>query len=199
MTLWTSLDAVAAAVRACQKCALHRTRTHAVPGEGPASARIMLIGEAPGYHEDRSGRPFVGAAGKLLERLLARAGLRREQVFITNIVKCRPPKNRDPRPEEIAACRPYLQAQITLLDPALLFTLGRFALQYFFPGARIGQMHGRAVQRGQRWIVPMYHPAAALYRPALAQVLEDDFAAVAPLVARVLRAPGPANHPDGGA
>ncbi len=189
MTTWTSLDEIAAAVRACRACDLHRTRTHAVPGEGPPTARVMLIGEAPGYHEDRTGRPFVGAAGKTLDRLLARAGLRRDQVFITNIVKCRPPRNRDPRPEEIAACRPFLQAQITLLDPALIFTLGRFALQTFFPGARIGQMHGKAVQRGARWIVPMYHPAAALYRPALAQVLEDDFAAAAELVARVLGSP----------
>lgn len=189
MTTWPSLDAIAAAVRSCRACDLHRTRTRAVPGEGPADARVMLVGEAPGYHEDRTGRPFVGAAGKTLDALLARAGLRREQVFITNIVKCRPPKNRDPRPAEIAACRPYLQAQITLLDPGLLILLGRFALGLFLPGARIGEWHGKPVRRGRRWLVPMYHPAAALYRPALKTVLEADFAAVAPLVAQVLGTP----------
>ncbi len=185
---WSSLEAIGRAVRACRACDLHRTRTHAVPGEGPATARVMLIGEAPGAHEDRTGRPFVGAAGKTLDRLLNLAGLRREQVFITNLVKCRPPKNRDPRPAELAACRPFLRGQIALLDPVLIFTLGRFALQYFFPGARIGQLHGKPVQRGPRWIVPMYHPAAALYRPALAPVLEADFRAARPLVARLLNA-----------
>ncbi len=184
---WNSLAEVAQAIRTCRACDLHRTRTHPVPGEGPADARVLLIGEAPGAQEDRTGRPFVGAAGRMLARLLRRAGLRREQVFITNLVKCRPPRNRDPRPAEVAACRPYLQAQIRLLDPGLVFTLGRFALQTFLPGARISAWHGRPIQRENRWIIPMYHPAAALYRPALIPVMEADFAGVADLVARVLQ------------
>ncbi len=169
------LEDLARAIRACTRCGLHRTRTQAVPGEGPASARVMLVGEAPGFHEDRTGRPFVGAAGRFLDRLLGLAGLARKQVFITNIVKCRPPRNRDPKPEEVDACSPYLERQLALLDPAVVVTLGRFAMAYFLPQVRISQVHGRAFRLGSRWLVPMYHPAAGLYREALRPVIEADF------------------------
>ncbi len=175
METFNTLDEVAQAVRRCTRCPLHAHRTHAVPGEGPDRARVMLIGEAPGYYEDRSGRPFVGAAGRFLNHLLELAGLAREQVFITNIVKCRPPRNRDPRPEEIKACQVYLQAQLRLIDPRVIVTLGRFAMGYFLPEARISWVHGRPYRVQHRWVVPMYHPAAGLYREALRPVLEEDF------------------------
>ncbi len=162
-------------IRACTRCPLHQARTRAVPGEGPPHPRVMLIGEAPGFYEDRSGRPFVGAAGKFLNALLARAGLSREDVFITNIVKCRPPGNRDPLPAEVEACKPYLEEQIRLLDPRVIVTLGRFAMAYFLPQARISRVHGQPFQVGERWVVPMYHPAAGLYREALRPVIEADF------------------------
>ncbi len=170
-----ALAALAEEIRLCTRCPLHRTRTHAVPGEGPADARVMLFGEAPGYYEDRSGRPFVGAAGRFLDRLLHLAGLAREQVFITNIVKCRPPRNRDPLPQEVEACTPYLERQLTLIDPPVVVTLGRFAMAYFLPQERISRVHGRPFRVGTRWVVPMYHPAAGLYREALRPVIEEDF------------------------
>jgi DNA polymerase len=171
-----ALDAIAADVRICPKCELARTRTHAVPGEGPANARVMLIGEAPGWHEDQQGRPFVGNAGKFLNELLAKAGLKREDVFITNVVKCRPPGNRDPLPDEIAACAPYLDRQIAAIDPDVIITLGRFSMGRWFPGERISKIHGQPKREGRRLIVPMYHPAAALHQAALRGAIEDDFA-----------------------
>jgi len=169
------LAEIAEQIRSCTRCPLHQTRTRAVPGEGPAQPRVMLIGEAPGFYEDRSGRPFVGAAGRFLNALLARAGLTREEVFITNIVKCRPPRNRDPLPAEVEACKPYLEEQIRLLNPQVIVTLGRFAMAYFLPQARISRVHGQPFQVGDRWVVPMYHPAAGLYREALRPVIEADF------------------------
>ncbi len=169
------LAEIAEQIRSCTRCPLHQTRTRAVPGEGPAQPRVMLIGEAPGFYEDRSGRPFVGAAGRFLNALLARAGLTREEVFITNIVKCRPPRNRDPLPAEVEACKPYLEEQIRLLNPQVIVTLGRFAMAYFLPQARISRVHGQPFQVGDRWVVPMYHPAAGLYREALRPVIETDF------------------------
>ncbi len=170
-----TMDDLARQIRGCTRCPLARSRTRAVPGEGPVPARVVFIGEAPGFYEDRSGRPFVGAAGRLLNQLLERAGLRRDQVFITNLVKCRPPGNRDPRPEEVEACRPYLEAQLALLQPQVIVTLGRFAMAHFLPQARISRVHGRVFRVEPYWVVPMYHPAAALYREPLRPVLERDF------------------------
>ncbi len=170
------LDEIAAEIRVCTRCELHRTRTNAVPGEGPADARIMFIGEAPGWNEDQQGRPFVGAAGKFLEELLGAAGLKRSDVFITNVVKCRPPGNRDPLPDEIAACAPYLERQIAAIDPDVIVTLGRFSMAKWFPGERISRIHGQPKKEGKRLIVPMYHPAAALHQQALKATILEDFA-----------------------
>lgn len=177
------LDTIAAAVRDCPACELSRTRTHAVPGEGNPDARIMLIGEGPGFHEDRDGRPFVGNAGKFLTELLDKAGLRREDVFITNVVKCRPPGNRDPLPDEIAACSSYLEQQIAAIDPDVVVTLGRFSMARWFPGEKISRIHGQPRRDGKRLIVPMYHPAAALHQASLRGAIEDDFAKLPILLA----------------
>ncbi|MDQ2654954.1 MAG: uracil-DNA glycosylase [Chloroflexota bacterium] len=170
------LDEIAAEIRVCTRCELHRTRTNSVPGEGPADARIMFIGEAPGWNEDQQGRPFVGAAGKFLEELLGAAGLKRSDVFITNVVKSRPPGNRDPLPDEIAACAPFLQRQIDAIDPDVIVTLGRFSMAKWFPGERISKIHGQPKKDGKRLIVPMYHPAAALHQQALKATILEDFA-----------------------
>jgi DNA polymerase len=170
------LDDIAGEIRECTRCELHRTRTNSVPGEGPADARIMLIGEAPGWNEDQQGRPFVGAAGKFLEELLGAAGLNRSDVFITNVVKSRPPGNRDPLPDEIVACAPFLQRQIDTIDPDVIVTLGRFSMAKWFPGERISRIHGQPKKDGKRLIVPMYHPAAALHQQALKSTILEDFA-----------------------
>ena len=170
------LDEIAAEIRVCTRCELHRTRTNSVPGEGPADARIMFIGEAPGWNEDQQGRPFVGAAGKFLEELLGAAGLKRSDVFITNVVKSRPPGNRDPLPDEIVACAPFLQRQIDTIDPDVIVTLGRFSMAKWFPGERISRIHGQPKKEGKRLIVPMYHPAAALHQQALKATILEDFA-----------------------
>ena len=170
------LNEIAAEIRVCTRCELHRTRTNSVPGEGPADARIMFIGEAPGWNEDQQGRPFVGAAGKFLEELLAAAGLKRSDVFITNVVKSRPPGNRDPLPDEIVACAPFLQRQIDTIDPDVIVTLGRFSMAKWFPGERISRIHGQPKKDGKRLIVPMYHPAAALHQQALKATILEDFA-----------------------
>ncbi len=170
-----SLEQVAAEVRVCQKCILAKSRTRAVPGEGPSNASIMFIGEGPGFHEDRQGRPFVGPAGKFLEELLASVGLKREDVFIANVIKCRPPGNRDPQPEEIAACAPYLERQIALINPKVIVTLGRYSMEKFFPGQTISRIHGLPRKIGGRVVVPMYHPAAALHQPKYKADIEEDF------------------------
>lgn len=182
-----SLETIAEAVSVCTLCELCRSRTHAVPGEGRPDARIMLIGEGPGWHEDQQGRPFVGASGKFLNELLARAGVTRDDVFITNVVKCRPPSNRDPLPDEIAACSRYLERQIELIDPDVIVTLGRFSMAKYFPGERISKIHGQAKEVGGRLVVPMYHPAAALHQSALRGAIEDDFARLPKLLAEVAR------------
>ena len=171
-----SIDVVAAEVRVCPLCELSRTRTNAVPGDGATNARILFIGEGPGWNEDKQGKPFVGPAGKFLDELLAIAGVSREDVFITNVVKCRPPGNRDPLPDEIAACAPYLDRQIALIDPEVVVTLGRFSMARWFPGERISKIHGNPKRDGKRLIVPMYHPAAALHQQALRGLIEADFA-----------------------
>jgi len=162
-------------VSRCTRCDLYRHALNGVPGEGDPSAEIMLIGEAPGYHENQQGRPFVGAAGQFLEQLLGSVGLTRQNVFIGNVVKHRPPENRDPQPDETAACVPYLQRQIEAIDPKVIVTLGRFSMAYFFPGEKISRIHGVARRHGTRLILPMYHPAAALHQGSLRRVVEDDF------------------------
>lgn len=170
-----ALEDIAAEIRVCTRCELSKTRTRSVPGEGPADAHLMLIGEAPGWNEDQQGRPFVGAAGKFLEELLGLAGLTRGEVFITNVVKSRPPGNRDPLPDEIAACAPFLERQIETIDPDVIVTLGRFSMARWFPGERISRIHGQPKRVGRRLIVPMYHPAAALHQSSLRATIEDDF------------------------
>jgi len=183
MTSEEILAEVAREVQSCQKCPLHLARRKAVPGEGPANAEIMFIGEAPGFHENVQGRPFVGAAGKFLEELLAGIGLQREEVYITNVVKCRPPGNRDPEPEELAACAPYLDRQIQAIRPKVIVTLGRYSMSKFLPGAKISAIHGQVFKVGGRIIVPMYHPAAALHQPSLRSRVEADFAILPAVIA----------------
>ena len=169
----TALEAIAADVRVCTNCRLHETRTRAVPGEGAPDTEVVFVGEGPGFNEDRQGRPFVGRAGDLLVKMLASIGWRREDVFITNVVKCRPPDNRDPQPDEIAACAPYLRRQLEVLDPAVIVTLGRYSMGTFMPGARISQAHGTvrpvdpATGAASATVFAMYHPAAALRTPAI--------------------------------
>ena len=172
-------------IKTCQKCILSQGRTNAVPGEGPENADIMFIGEGPGFHEDRQGRPFVGAAGKFLEELLAKIDLSRDDVYITNVVKCRPPGNRDPQSEEIEACRPYLDRQIELIHPRLIVTLGRFSMQRYFPGASISRIHGQAKRIGNVLYYPMFHPAAALHQPRWRPLVEEDFLKIPDLLAKV--------------
>jgi len=153
-----------------------------VPGEGPEDAEIIFIGEAPGFHEDQQGRPFVGAAGKFLEELLEIIGLKREQVFIANVIKCRPPGNRDPLPEEIEACKPFLDRQIELIQPKLVVTLGRFSMARAFPKARISRIHGQPRKIGGVIYYPMYHPAAALHQPSLRSAVQDDMRRIPELI-----------------
>ena len=162
-------------VASCTACELCRGAKMGVPGEGPLPAEIMFIGEAPGFHEDQQGKPFIGAAGQFLSELLGKIGLERSDVYITNVVKHRPPGNRDPLPDEMAACRPYLDRQIALVDPQMIVTLGRFSMARWFPGGRISQIHGQKKIVDGRIIVPMYHPAAALHQGALKATIEADF------------------------
>lgn len=162
-------------IRVCTKCDLSKGRTNAVPGEGPEDAEIMMIGEAPGFHEDREGRPFIGAAGKFLDELLAGINLKRDQIYICNVIKCRPPQNRDPLPEEMDACKPYLDAQIALIKPKVIITISRFAMSRWFNEKKISEIHGKPKKFGNLVVLPMYHPAAALHQPSLKRVLEEDF------------------------
>ncbi len=174
-----------AEIRTCTQCVLAEGRTNAVPGEGPEDATIMFIGEGPGFHEDRLGRPFVGAAGNYLNELLEKIGLDREDVYITNVVKCRPPGNRDPQADEIEACRLYLDKQIELLRPRLVVTLGRFSMQRYFPGASISRIHGQPKRVGSVIYYPMFHPAAALHQPRWRKLVEEDMARIPDLLARL--------------
>lgn len=176
MSVEQRLKEIGQEVSRCQRCSLANGRINAVPGEGPAEIEIMFIGEAPGYHENQQGKPFVGQAGKFLDELLNAAGLSRDQVFITNVVKCRPPNNRDPLPEELAACQVYLDEQIALLKPEVIVTLGRISMAKFITGGRISAIHGRTHNVNGQKVVTMYHPAAALHQPALRQTILDDFA-----------------------
>jgi DNA polymerase len=176
------LGKIADAVATCNKCELHHSRSKGVPGEGPSSVEIMFIGEGPGFHENMQGRPFVGAAGDFLVELLAGIGMKREEVFITNVVKCRPPGNRDPLPEELSACAPYLDRQLQIINPKVIVTLGRFSMARFIPNAKISEIHGQPVKVKGMLVVPFYHPAAALHRPSLRSVVEEDFARLPELI-----------------
>lgn len=176
MSAAETLDRIAREVSVCTKCALHESRKKAVTGEGPADAEIMFIGEGPGFHENEQGRPFVGASGKFLDQLLEQAGLTRADVFIANVVKCRPPANRDPQPEELMACSEYLEGQVEAINPSIIVTLGRISMGKYFPGAKITSVHGQMQNIDGRFIIPMYHPAAALHQPALRPSILADFA-----------------------
>jgi DNA polymerase len=199
MTADETLATIAAEVKACTKCRLHETAIQGVPGEGPASAEIMLIGEGPGFYEDKEGRPFVGASGRFLEELLGHIDLKRSDVFITNVVKHRPPENRDPLPDEVAACADYLDRQIAAINPAVIVTLGRISMARFFPGVKISAVHGQAKSVGGRLVVAMFHPAAALHQQSLRQTLIDDFMKLPGLIAKAKKqAASPVEKEEGG-
>ena len=178
-------------VAACDACRLCETRTRTVPGDGDPRAELMFVGEGPGFHEDQQGIPFVGRAGQLLDECLRRIGLARPQVFVANVIKCRPPNNRDPMPDEIDACSVYLTEQLYGIRPKLIVTLGRFATQYFLPGAAMGRTRGRIIDAPPWRVLPVYHPAAALRNPSLRDVLFADFDLIPPLLAESER-PDPA-------
>ncbi len=161
-------------IAACTRCSLYQSATRAVPGEGPEDATVMFIGEAPGWHEDQQGRPFVGPAGQFLNELLLSVGWKREQVYITNVIKHRPPNNRDPLPSEIAACRLWLDRQLALIKPKVIVILGRHSLGSFFPGESISRLHGVARKRDDTTFFAMYHPAAALHQQSLRRTIEED-------------------------
>ena len=186
------LDRLHAQIRTCTRCGLHATRTQAVPGTGPADAAIMIVGEAPGANEDLQGQPFVGAAGKLLDTLLAQIGLSRQDVFITNVLKCRPPMNRDPMPNEAEACLPYLRKQFALVRPKAVLILGRHALERMLPGVGgISRVHGQIFMRSGVAFMPCYHPAAALHNGALLADLQRDFDRVRAYLDQLLAPPEP--------
>ncbi len=164
----------------CSRCPLHENRQHVVPGEGSAIAKIMFIGEGPGAKEDETGHPFVGASGKFLDEMLASINLKRSDIYIANVVKCRPPKNRDPLPEEVATCWPWLLEQIKIIKPLLIVTLGRYSMERFFPQKKISQVHGKALRRevkdiGRQVFYTSFHPAAALYNGSMRETLIQDF------------------------
>jgi DNA polymerase len=189
ITIQRSIADIASEVRGCARCGLAQGRKLAVPGEGPATSELMFIGEGPGFHENEQGRPFVGAAGRFLEQLLASIDLTRADVYITNVVKCRPPSNRDPMPEEIAACADFLDEQIALVHPRLIVTLGRFSMARWFQGESISRIHGQARKVGEQWVFPCFHPAAALHQDKFRSLIEADFLRIPELLARIAPAP----------
>jgi uracil-DNA glycosylase family 4 len=198
-----ALNEIAAEVAACKRCPLYAGRTRAVPGEGHPETEVVFVGEGPGYNEDQQGRPFVGAAGTLLNELLGAIGWQREEVFVTNVVKCRPPGNRDPQPAEIAACAPYLERQLEVLDPALVVTLGRHSLQTFMPGARIGGAHGTerpvdaSTGAASATAYALYHPAAALRQGGLKETMYEDMAGLPDALIRARQRRGEAREQGG--
>lgn len=183
------LQKVAQEVQTCTRCALQFSRKKAVPGDGPVDASILFVGEGPGFYENEQGLPFVGAAGKFLDELLEKVGLNRSQVYITNVVKCRPPQNRDPLPEELAACSDYLERQIQAINPKVIVTLGRYSMARFLPNLKISDVHGQALQVKGRLVIPMYHPAAALHQPSLKPTVEKDFSKLPKLISKAAEAP----------
>ena len=181
----SALSEIHEQIAQCTKCEIAKHRTNAVPGEGAEDADIMFIGEAPGWHEDQQGRPFVGPAGQFLEQLLTSIGLKREQVYITNVIKTRPTSNRDPLPVEIQNCRPYLDRQIEIIKPRIIVTLGRYSMAMFFPGKSISKIHGTALKRDNIIYYAMYHPAAALHQQSLRKTIEEDMRKIPSLLAEV--------------
>ena len=192
MTDTDSLEVIAADVRACTRCPLHKSRKNAVPGEGSGISGTYFIGEAPGYHENEQGRPFVGAAGQFLTELLESVGLDRRAVWITNVVRCRPPENRDPLPPEIAACDVYTQRQLAVLQPKVIVTLGRHAMGQFLPGESISRVHGQSRRSGEYVVFPAYHPAAALHQPSMREAIVADFKKLAEFLEQTPAEPPPA-------
>ena len=190
-----NLTEIAEIVHNCQDCPLGATRTKAVPGEGPGNASIMLIAEGPGRNEDQQGRPFVGAAGNFLEDLLDSAGMNREDIFITNMIKCRTPENRDPTPEEMEACSKYLDRQIELIAPDLILTVGSFSMEKFLPGEKISKARGRLRRKHGLNILPIIHPAAGLRQNAMRQPIEQDFECL-PHYLRMAQEHPPEEEPD---
>lgn len=194
MTKKQRLDQLDALMSMCSNCALRCGASRVVPGEGNPEAEILFIGEAPGKKEDELGRPFVGAAGKFLDEMLASIKLKREDVYIANVCKCRPPENRDPLPEEVAACWPWLEKQIEIIDPKLIVTLGRHSLGRFFPDVKISEVHGKAFRRdfpniGKRVFYALYHPAAALYNGSMRETLLKDFGRIPKIIAKIKESP----------
>ncbi len=188
------LALIADQVKACQKCPLYKTATHGVPGDGNPDSEIVFIGEAPGFHEDQQGLPFVGRAGKLLDFLLHQIRLDRKDVWIGNIIKHRPPDNRDPTEEEISACKPYLTQQLEILRPTLVVTLGRFSMNYFLPNAKISQSHGQITKAGWYNMYPVYHPAAALRNSQMKNALIIDFLKIPDLLNELRQSPSPSSN-----
>jgi len=180
----SALNELAKEISLCRDCELCRQRTHVVPGEGREEAKLLFIGEAPGWHEDQQGRPFVGPAGHFLDQLLASIGLKREEVYIANVIKCRPPGNRDPSPLEMKACRKWLDRQMELIKPKVVVTLGRYSLAQFFPGESISKVRGTSRKKQGTIYFAMYHPAAALHQASLRQVIEEDIRKVPSLLAQ---------------
>jgi len=177
-----ALTQIAREIAACKTCILHQKRTRTVPGDGSIGADIMFIGEAPGFHEDQQGLPFVGASGRYLEQLLQMIGLTRQDVFIANVVKCRPPDNRDPLPGEIDACKHFLDRQIEIINPILIATLGRYSMGRYFPNGKITQIHGKPKFAEGRIYLPLFHPAAVLRNENLKPLMEADFKQILKLV-----------------
>jgi len=171
-------------IERCQDCELGKHRTRVVPGEGPEKTNLLFIGEAPGWHEDQQGRPFVGPAGKYLEELLASIGLKREQVYIANVIKCRPPSNRDPLPGEVQACSKWLTRQIELIHPKMIVTLGRYSMAKYFLNQSISQVHGKARKQDNVICYAMYHPAAALHQGSLRKIIEVDMLKIPQILAQ---------------
>lgn len=180
----------------CRQCELAKYRNRVVPGEGAEDADIVFIGEAPGWHEDQQGRPFVGSAGQFLEELLASIGLKREEVYICNVIKCRPPQNRDPLPMEIRACQQWLDRQLELIHPKLVVTLGRYSLARFFPGETISKAHGKTRKEGDVLYYAMYHPAAALHQQSLRQIVQADMLKIPSLLAQAEEIPETEEKPQ---
>ncbi|MFH2104598.1 MAG: uracil-DNA glycosylase [Chloroflexota bacterium] len=196
MTAVDTLAQIAKEVSSCTNCTLHHSRKNSVPGEGPATAEIMLIGEGPGFHENEQGRPFVGAAGNLLNELLASAGLQRTDVWIGNVVKCRPPGNRDPLPEELSLCAEYLEQQIAAINPKIIITLGRYSMGRYMPGVKISAVHGQMRRVGDRFVIAMFHPAAALHQGSLKPVIMKDFAQLPQLLEQARAGLARINHTE---
>jgi DNA polymerase len=185
----SALTEVYRQIASCQDCELAKHRNKVVPGEGPEDADLLFIGEAPGWNEDQQGRPFVGAAGGFLDQLLASIGLRREQVYIANVIKCRPPQNRDPLPAEIQACSKWLDHQVEIIQPRVIVTLGRYSLAKYFPGESIGKIHGKPRKQNDIIFYPMYHPAAALHQGSLRKIIQEDMLRIPQILTQWERIP----------